>query len=100
MGDEPLSKAAALVRSRLLGRGAVVELAPGPLDSQRWRLWRSPAPTASGRRSARPSRRACSRARGGAGALQLSPRATLAHSISLLALKPIRNTTTNQEGSQ
>ena len=32
IGDEPLSKAAALVRSRLLGRGAAVELALGPLD--------------------------------------------------------------------
>ena len=32
MGDEPLPEAAALVRSRLLGRGAAVELALGPLD--------------------------------------------------------------------
>ena len=30
--DEPLPRAAALVRSRLLGRGAAVELALGPLD--------------------------------------------------------------------
>jgi tetratricopeptide (TPR) repeat protein len=30
--DEPLPKAAALVRTRLLGRGAAVELALGPLD--------------------------------------------------------------------
>jgi DNA-binding SARP family transcriptional activator/tetratricopeptide (TPR) repeat protein len=32
MSDEPLPKAAALVRSKLLGRGAAVELALGPLD--------------------------------------------------------------------
>ncbi|MGZ4227745.1 MAG: ATP-binding protein [Solirubrobacteraceae bacterium] len=32
MGDEPLPEPAALVRSRLLGRGAAVELALGPLD--------------------------------------------------------------------
>ncbi len=32
MCDEPLPRAAALVRSRLLGRGAAVELALGPLD--------------------------------------------------------------------
>jgi DNA-binding SARP family transcriptional activator/tetratricopeptide (TPR) repeat protein len=32
MGDAPLPEAAALVRSRLLGRGAAVELALGPLD--------------------------------------------------------------------
>ncbi len=32
MGDEPLLEAAALVRSRLLGRGAAIELALGPLD--------------------------------------------------------------------
>jgi DNA-binding SARP family transcriptional activator/tetratricopeptide (TPR) repeat protein len=32
LGDEPLPEAAALVRSRLLGRGAAVELALGPLD--------------------------------------------------------------------
>ena len=32
MGDEPLPEAAALVRSRLLVRGAAVELALGPLD--------------------------------------------------------------------
>ena len=32
MGDEPLSEAATLVRSRLLGRGAAVEVVLGPLD--------------------------------------------------------------------
>jgi DNA-binding SARP family transcriptional activator len=32
IGDEPLPEAAALVRSRLLGRGAAVELVLGPLD--------------------------------------------------------------------
>jgi DNA-binding SARP family transcriptional activator len=32
MGDEPLPKTAALVRSRLVGRGAALELALGPLD--------------------------------------------------------------------
>ncbi len=32
LGDGPLPEAAALVRSRLLGRGAAVELALGPLD--------------------------------------------------------------------
>jgi DNA-binding SARP family transcriptional activator/tetratricopeptide (TPR) repeat protein len=32
MADDPLPKAAALVRSTLLGRGAAVELALGPLD--------------------------------------------------------------------
>jgi DNA-binding SARP family transcriptional activator/tetratricopeptide (TPR) repeat protein len=32
MSDEPLPRTAALVRSRLLGRGAAVELALGPLD--------------------------------------------------------------------
>ena len=32
IGDEPLPEAAALVRSRLLGRGAAVEVALGPLE--------------------------------------------------------------------
>ena len=47
MGDEPLPEAAALVRSRLLGRGAAVELALGPLD-------RSALAAVAGRASARP----------------------------------------------
>ncbi|HET6866563.1 MAG TPA: AAA family ATPase [Solirubrobacteraceae bacterium] len=47
MCDEPLPKAAALVRSRLLGRGAAVELALGPLD-------RSAIGTVAQRASSRP----------------------------------------------
>ena len=47
MGDEPLPEAAALVRSRLLGRGAAVELALGPLD-------RSALATVAQRAAARP----------------------------------------------
>ena len=47
MGDEPLPEPAALVRSRLLGRGAAVELALGPLD-------RSALAAVSGRAAGRP----------------------------------------------
>ena len=47
MSDQPFSKAAALVRSRLLGRGAAVELALGSLG-------RSALETVAGRAAARP----------------------------------------------
>jgi len=47
MGDDPLPEAAALVRSRLLARGAAIELALGPLD-------RSAVAAAAQRAAARP----------------------------------------------
>jgi DNA-binding SARP family transcriptional activator len=47
MGDEPAPNAAALVRSRLLGRGAAIELALGPLD-------RGALAAVAGRAAARP----------------------------------------------
>jgi DNA-binding SARP family transcriptional activator/tetratricopeptide (TPR) repeat protein len=49
MGDESLPEPAALVRSRLLGRGAAVELALGPLD-------RSALRAVAGRGAGRPLR--------------------------------------------
>ena len=47
IGDEPAPRAAALVRSRLIGRGAAVEVALGPLD-------RSALAAVAGRAAGRP----------------------------------------------